>query len=523
MVAHGLVTFGGVQVTFGGEDVIFGGEEPWDVSTVGFRILRNGAEFTDYDPDEDQLLSISLTKIAFDGQIGMGTITVNGDPGWVAGDRITLYSWSDADCIYEGYVGDRSKSGNPRRPLDVQTTYQLMDTNRRLIGIHFIDYVATGTIGVPLTTSNDIVSAFFFYTGNGTGQALFTHAEADETWVLGTGAVMPNRTYVSDGMTDAIGDIILYTGTTIFVTEKLDGEFYLHWHELDQGPDAGISISDIPLAANGTTVFAPINPEIVYSSSDLQNDILANNGVVNVVGDNATSIATHNAGGLHWQRNYQTSATQDDLETFVNGLLNTAQDERPTYRCSLGPMSGHQVTLVRQGDMIYTNTVVWGELRLRIAAVTITASKDDGGNPAGAGIWDVALELGNPIRQPAAAIGYGGQGGFSGALHDTFPESAHFQPIGGGQFVASDIPVGGTYRINFQLIDSAQNAVRVRDVQALFTLEQWEDVAETIAGDGWSVNSPLGSDLTDEFGFVYIDLTHDTAGSSIVVNVIASL
>jgi hypothetical protein len=514
------------------------------------RIYRNGNlaydDTTGDDFDDGQLSGISLGMVALDAEIGQGSLPVPGDPGWVAGDRITIYEQGTLDSdsgvtsggvdvvsggvtvvsgtssgptsdylIYTGFVGPHTRIRNPQSPLEMTSIYQLSDMNRQLIGRRVVNYYVTdsGTAAHPLVTAGGLVSEFL-----GTYMA---DVDLDTGFSFGNATEMLAATYNSDGMMDILSTLVLYTGWTVFMcptnTENL---FEFHFHGLTSGRLSGLTIDDTPGAADGVTVFAPRDPEFRGDPGNLMNTVEANNGLITVSGDNASSQAIYNAGGLKWEAIMNYGVDQDSLETYVNNLLNSAFEQQ-TYACTIGPLNGSQIVELRPGSLITTTSQVFDLAAHdeRIARITLTPSQ---GGTVAPGLWDAHLELASPTRLPAQSADLGGQGGYAGALTDPFNLIDHYRPVSGAIFISSDIPVGATYRIVYQMVSKANDALTIPGDTAFFTLEMWADVDETVPGDGWSIVTPTGGDVSDTAGQVYVDLTHDTAGTSVVVNVIAS-
>jgi len=444
---------------------------------------------------------------------------VPGDPGWVAGDRLTLVdtNW----LIYTGYVGDHSRSRGAE-PLEVQTTYQLMDVNRQLIGRKVVDHVS------PEDTSIQRFTEFYTY--------LADLSFDGTTWVDGGFPVtMPGKTYSGDGLMNMIADQILYTGkTTYLALTQVENTFELHYHALGVGRLAGLQINDDPLVtgalavtymgagvtfggvpvvytySSSATVVRPWNPQAGFTATDLKNNITARNGVVDVVGSNAGSIARHGAGGLKHEAVLDYSGlNEDSLVLVANNILNNAGDEVGAYSCTLGPLTSAEVVLIPAGSLIWADCAVFGAAQmLRIAHVTLTVTRDSGGEPV-PGLWNAALELGYPLRLPSAVPGFGGQGGDAGRLSDP--------PTWTDTLIAYDdpgIPAGSSTTVTAQLVDQDKNAVPVEGVTLTWTLVQWEDEAMTVAGSDFSL-SPATSQ-TDISGLALTVVSHDTAGATIM-------
>ncbi len=531
------------------------------------RIFRNGTlafdETAGDDFDDGQLSQFSLGMVALDGEIGQGSIAVPGNPHWNAGDRITIYETgpidstpgsdgvsfggSDVDfgasvvifttsdpspstgqyLIYMGYVNQHSRVVNPSSPLEYTSIYNLQDVNRQLIGRKLVAFM-DGTSD-PLPVNGDPTNLQFTSTTDGllaanmADLAIGTGATYDTTYfdTSGTTRILA-ETFNSDGAMDIIARLVAYTAWSVYmVPTETDNVIELHYHDLVTGPTAGISINDTPGVYDYVTIFPPELPEVRYDPIDIANRIEATNGLNTVAGTEDDSIATYNAGGLNWDHGVQNSTDEQGLILYVNNALLQAF-ERVSYACTIGPLNGQQIAAMRAGSIIANSVAVWenGAVDQRISRITLTPAT---GGMVAPGLWDAHLELSYPSRLPSQVLSLGGQGGFSGSLMDPLDAADHFQPISGGQFIASDIPTGApAYRIAYQLRDHANGALNLPGATATFTLEMWADLAETVPGDGWSISIPTGGDTTDNAGQVYVDLSHDTDGTSVVINVIAT-
>jgi len=516
MVAR-LVEFGGVQVQEEGVDVVFGEDAPPPLAPPGFLLYHNGNLVTvKFSPH--QLTAISLGIAAYDGQIGMGTMIMPGTPAWVAGDRIT-FTDLDGLLLYTGFVGDWSVGINAASPSEAETTYQLMDFNRQLIGRKLVDWTAgvnplVVKAGIATLPSVTFIQQFLL--------EIMPDMTIDETYFDLTAPVdMPLKFYTGDGFMDLGGDLIIYTGKTFFmVPSQIENVPEFHFHELTPGPiAAGISVSDDPLDWDSLTIFPLTNPTRSMSASDLKNVVEGRNGTATVLGDNAGSIAVHNVGGLKWEAVISYSVDEQDLVVLVNGLLASvtgAGEERATYTFTIQHLRGPQLLAVPAGSTIGITSEIIDIGSARIAHETLTVSQDAAGNPL-PGFWDLALELGYPFRHPAAIRGYGGQGGDSGALAAEFAIADHID------VVQPDIlpPVGDSMIVTGYLRSEFGAIVNNGDVEVFWTLEQWQDEAGTIPATAWSLDD--SSTLTDRFGKAVVILSHDDSSAWSWIKVHASL
>lgn len=493
-----LVKLGGVQIQEVGVDVILGQEPtPPSPQNANIYIYRNGLRH-DFTFNDEQLGSISLGIAAYDGQVGMGTMTVPGNPGWVAGDRISFKDEPLGNVLYTGFVGDWSVARNESSPTEVETTYQLMDVNRQWIGRKVVDW------NMAPQDSYTRLSAWLV--------AFMSDLTLDLTYVDPWGGVdMPAKNYTGDGFMDLGADLILYTGKTFFMLAgQTEGTYQVHFHELTPGPIyAGIAVSDVPTDIDLVDVFPMTSPVKSMSASDLKNNLTAQNGTVVIAGTNGVSQATHDAGGLKWQAVVQYSVTENDLILLADGILDSITgtgEERPTYSFTIQHLLGNQVVRAPAGSTIGITSDIIDIGSARIAHETLTVSRDLAGRPL-PGFWDVACELGYPFRGPAAVRGYGGQGGDSGALAAEFAIADHIDVI------QPDLipPVGGSVLVTGYLRSEFGAIVNNGDVEVNWTLEQWQDVAGTIPSTAWSLDDSMT--LTDRFGKAVVILSHDNSGA----------
>src|SRR4029077_10925932 len=185
----------------------------------------------------------------------------------------------------------------------------------------------------------------------------------DTTWVLSASSVtMPAKNYSGTGWSELITDLVEFTGKTLFVHDKAFGGRCLHYHLLTSGHTCGLTISDVPSAVDGITVFAPQSPTRTKTSMDLRNDIMGRDqaGRTSTATD-ATSITTHDADGLQHQELYDFEAgSQADLDVKTAALLASNKEDTITYRCTIGPLDGTALSRIRVGDYITTTSSVMG-------------------------------------------------------------------------------------------------------------------------------------------------------------------
>jgi hypothetical protein len=477
-------------------------------------IYRNG-DLEEYLFNNDQLGALSLGMAAYDGQIGMGSITLPGDPGWVAGDRVSVED-PPGTLLGTWYVMDRQRRRSASVD-EVETTYQLMDLNRQLIGRKVTEWARNEE--TAFVRLSDWIGTFA------------PDLDLDLTWMGASTAIMPAKTYTGDGVMDLLRDLILYTGYTLFLAPNADETFDLHWHELHLGVPAGFAITDEFAAGTlatqvtfggeevvfvgqvvvyGVGIYSDIeilirDPIANYSASDLKNHFDVRNGVDTVAGTNAPSIALHGAGGLKFQAVLDYGGVdQQTLVVFANTVLNTAGVVKPSYSCVIGPLTGVQVAAIPPGSRVpVTSQVLDLDTSIqRVSSIALTFSRDDFGNPL-PGLYDAALELSFPIRQATAIAGYGAQGGDLGRLSPpllwTDTEIAYDDP---------DIPVGVSTTVTAQLVDEDGVAIPVGDVPISWSIEQFSDEAETSPTTDYSLNFAVTN--TDISGLATVVVTHDT-------------
>ena len=155
-------------------------------------------------------------------------------------------------------------------------------------------------------------------------------------------------------------------------------------------------------AQDGVTIYAPQSPTRARTSIDLRNDILARDQVNRTAtATDATSIAAHDADGLEHEAllNLQ-AASQADLQQQTNAYLASFKNDLDTYTCTIGPLDGTALGLIRVGDLITTTSAVMG-LTASPQRIAHMRLKVAGSSPPAPGLWMAELELGAPIRRRA--------------------------------------------------------------------------------------------------------------------------
>lgn len=374
-----------------------------------------------YVPDDDQLQVMSVEFAAFDGEVGIGALPIQDTAA-----AIDVYNGRAcqvneiATRLSDGFIIDQDNDRGPE-PASVarQKTFSIMDANALLDGFRYI-----GTRPSE-TDVQRVLSAATRFSG--------ATPSVDTTWVLNTHTVtMPKKKYSADkGWTsELIPDVVQFTGKTLFMHDKADGSGRcLHYHRLVDGHTCGLTISDVPSAVNGTTVFAPGQPRRARTSRDLTNDVrgLDQKGRTSFQRD-TTSITNHDADGLEHEAFVQFDAdSQADLDTLTAAHLAEFKDDYDTYTCTIGPLDATALSKIRVGDII---TVTSSVMQLtaspqRISHMRLTVFTGKTGAPA-PGLWDAELELGQPLRK-------GGRGAAAGSPPTSVPPPTPTpQPPGGG-------------------------------------------------------------------------------------------
>lgn len=458
--------------------------------TGGFRIFRNGVEAGPFKWSNHQLAGISLTMAAFDVQIGNGTLIVPGDPGWIAGDRISIFETSGggSTLIYMGYVGNRQRQRNPASPLEFESIYTMMDVNRQLIGRKVVgwDWSVPSSLGTTVSRTVGFVTLYL------------SDLTVNVDWIDTSAPVdMAPRIYYSDGIVDLAGDTVLYSGkTTYMILGSNDNEFEFHYHALTTGPTAGLRISDV--GYDGITIIAPSDPIVAWTSNDLKNEVDGTNGLVTVAGAGAPN--SHNDGGLFWQQYLTYPVNEDSLVLYVNTIVTTMNEEVPTYSCTLKALTGNQLRQIPPGSIIVVTSAVFGLTNnaQRISHITLTPSA----GPA-VGLWDAHLELNFPSRQATAVVGYGSQGSQSGALQPATDVVTHVNTT----MEDLALEVGESEPVKLWLATDQEKQVNLPDVTINI-----EVVTDPPGGTDYTVDD--GSLITGPDGSVTTAFNHVSAGPS---------
>ncbi len=452
-----LVFQGSDQVILGSQDVIQG-DDPTPPPAVGFEVYRNGV-LEDILWSRSQLLSMTFGISAYDGEIGTGSIVVPGAPdqgsGWWIGDRISFVDPDSTKILYTGYIMSPKVSINPDSLTELETTWSLMDMNRQFIGRRVNDFTENGPFDV------DVLFAHIKDQIEGAGAP---NPTIDDTWVVADATQVPTTEYNSDGAMDWITQIIQYTGKTVYLSlSDTENEFELHIHDLMAGPSATINIDDRAGYAGGDTFAPSLNATFSYDTTDLKDGVTGRNGVTSVPSGVA---GTYGNGGIGWEATVDYgSLDEDSLVLATNNLILLGSVPKQSFSATIFHLTGAQVAGIRAGSTVPVVTSL-GIITLvaRVSRETLTVTRDISGNPL-RGYWDIALEIGYPLRGPTAVVGFGGQGNVLGAL-GTFVQWTHTR-------VTEDDPaleLGDSETVTAQLLDDHDIATPVPNVSLEWTV-----------------------------------------------------
>ena len=344
-----------------------------------------------YEPNDDQLGRVSLEFAAFDGEVGVGQLPVpDSAAALTVADGRSARVNEIATRLTDGFILDQDRVRGPQPAGTAREhVFSVQDANALLDGFR---------VRRSRSAETDVARVLAF--------AALDGPSWDTTWVVVANTVtMSAKTYDSDGgwTSELIPDLVETSGKTLFLHDKANGGRCLHYHNLTSGHTCGLTISDVPSAVNGTTVFAPGQPTRNRTSVDLRNDIKGydQGGRTSIVTD-ATSIATHDADGLQHQALISLEATsQADLDVKTAAYLASFKDERDTWTCNIGPLDATALSLIRVGDLITTTSSVMGLTASPQRIAHMTLSVWNGGAGTAPGLWQAALELGAPIRRRA--------------------------------------------------------------------------------------------------------------------------
>jgi hypothetical protein len=345
-----------------------------------------------YEPNDDQLGRVSLEFAALDGEVGVGQLPVpDSTAALTVADGRSARVDEIATRLTDGFIIDQDRVRGPQPAATAREhSYSVQDANALLDGFR---------IARSRSSETDYARVIAFAAADGPSW--------DTTWVLNTNTVtMPAKAYYSDGgwTSELIPDVVEFTGKTLFLHDKSGGGRCLHYHNLTSGHTSGLTISDVPSAVNGVTVFAPGQPTRNRTSVDLWNSVKGvDQANRTYITSDSTSIATHDADGLQHEVQLSVEASSyDDLQVKTAAYLASFKDERDTWTCIIGPLDATALSLIRVGDLITTTSSVMGLTASpqRVAHMTLSVWTGADGPPA-PGLWQAALELGAPIRRRA--------------------------------------------------------------------------------------------------------------------------
>lgn len=337
----------------------------------------------------DQLSRLSIELHALDGEVGNGFFAMPDPSGNDDFKGSREFRVTDSGIwIVDGFIGSqvRTRAIFPTHSQREQL-YNIADANGLAFG--FIVYQER-----PSETIAERWRAFLDE----------YRSDWDQTWILDTAPVtMPAKVYRGgEGFEELIRDTTELAGKTFFVHDLVGGGRCAHVHRLTEGHQAMLSISDDPSAVDGITVFAPHKyPSLTTNPADLANYIVARDQAGRrVVTFNQASIDDHDVDGMYHQALVEFEAgSLAELEDKAGQYLTEHRLERVTYSITIGPLDFASMAKWRIGDLITCTVDVLGmvEFETRIAHATITVSQDAAGRPL-PGLWDVAMELGAPLR-----------------------------------------------------------------------------------------------------------------------------
>jgi hypothetical protein len=349
-----------------------------------------GSAFT-FLPNDTELGGINLEFAAFDGVIGSGQFPIP-DPASsltpVTGRQFRVDEGSA--LLTDGFMIDWDRLRGPfvvgtqrEYPISVQ------DANALLGGFRV-------EVSRPSETDYARVIAMAGIFGSTLGVAW------DTTWVLNASTVtMPAKKYSSDsGFGELIIDLVEFTGKTMFLHDKAAGGRCLHYHVLTSGHTCGLTITDATPQVSGGTAFNPQAPDHQRTSIDLRNDVKGRDQANRTsTASDSTSITAHDVDGLLHQALVDFEASsQADLNAKTAAYLAQSKGDYDTYTCSIGPLDGTALGLIRVGDLV---TVTSGAMGLSASVQRIAHMRLKVADGKAPGLWTAELELGAPIRRRA--------------------------------------------------------------------------------------------------------------------------
>jgi hypothetical protein len=352
-------------------------------------IFAAGSNLTGRSWTDDQLLRLSIELSAWDGEVGVGAAAIPDPSGNDDYPGAREFKITDSGVyILDGFIGDQTRTAVAPMHPEREHLYTIRDPNALVYGFR---------VNEQRPAENDVTRMTYF---------LNTYRPTWTQYIPSTNLVNLDAANYggSNGFEDLIRDLVEQAGKTFFVHDLVAGGRCAHWHRTTEGHSAGIDISDDHTVVNGTTSFAPHQyPARTKSVVDLKNDIVGRDQAGRTFqASDQDSIDRYNADGLeHDARLDFETTSQADLQNRVQQYLTEHKDERETYEVKIGPLDFAAMAKWRVGDLIDVTSSVLGMpgtvSPIRIAHATITVSVDENGKPL-PGFWDVAMELGSPIR-----------------------------------------------------------------------------------------------------------------------------
>ncbi len=343
-----------------------------------------------YKPSDDQLSRTSIELAAFDGEVGNGILVIQ-DPA----STYDVYTGRQAlieegsVTLSNGFMVDQDRTRGFTPAVAREYSFGLADANALLDGFR---------ISRQRPSENDVERVLAFAAADGPSWLT--------DWVIDANHVtMPAKKYYSDGgwTTELIPDVVAFTGKTLFLHDKADGDRCLHYHILTDGHACGLAISDVISESLGSsTTFFPGEPQRTRTSIDLRNSVkgVDQSGRVSIQTD-ATSISHHDADGLQHEVQVDIESTSvADLEAQVSAYLASQKDDLDTWTCTIGPLDETALGLIRVGDLIHCTSVVMGldDDVKRINHMTLFPVMGEGSRSY-ITQWFASLELGAPVRR----------------------------------------------------------------------------------------------------------------------------
>lgn len=340
--------------------------------------------------DDDQLLGLRISLRAFDGEVGIGAFQLpdpTGDTNMKGHRELRIVQ--DDVYLLDGFLGDQTRTAS--RPLHPERTHLLTTADANLLLLSFRV--------VESRPAETVEERWLYFLG-----AYRPTWTTD--WVLDTDPVtLPAKVYdTADGFAPLIADTVELTGKTVFVHDLVEGGRCMHVHRFTEGHSALLSVSDVLGDWDQIDVFPPVKyASRTHSPVDLRNRIYATDqaGREALVFDQ-DSIDAHNVDGMsHDARIEFEAGSLAELTMKAQQYLTEHKLEAQTYRIGLQRLDSTAMAKWRVGDLLDVTSDILGLPNVgsphRISHADITVTRDANGRPL-AGLWDVDMELGAPIR-----------------------------------------------------------------------------------------------------------------------------